>query len=111
MRIRYTVSRRRPGLRRLFLIILSVLVFAQFGAIRLHQLQQAHKDKPPAARYATEAECEQAAGRDCGFVMCDYVPPGKTFEEVCGGVAKGWEALSGQQSQDNAVPEGGGEAH
>ena len=40
MRIRYTVSRRRPGLRKLILTMLSVVVLAQFGAIRLHQLQQ-----------------------------------------------------------------------
>ena len=112
MRIRYTVSRRRPGLRKLILTMLSVVVLAQFGAIRLHQLQQkAYKDAPPpAARYATEAECEQATGKDCGFVMCDYVPSGKTFEEVCGGVAKGWEASSGPPPQDNAAPADNGEA-
>lgn len=41
--------------------------------------------------YKTEAECKKASGKECSFVQCDYIPEGKTYEEVCGGVQKGWQ--------------------
>lgn len=41
--------------------------------------------------YPTREACEQATGRTCQFQQCDYVPSGKTVEEVCGkGLRKGW---------------------
>ncbi|HZX20541.1 MAG TPA: hypothetical protein VFF13_06015 [archaeon] len=41
--------------------------------------------------YTTQAECEQTENCECLFVMCDYIPEGKTFEETCGiGFKKGW---------------------
>ncbi len=41
--------------------------------------------------YETQEECEQKTGKSCGFVMCDYIPKGKTFEEVCGkDFQEGW---------------------
>ncbi len=39
--------------------------------------------------YGTLEECEQMTGKVCDFVMCDDIPQGKTFEEVCG-FQKGW---------------------
>ena len=37
------------------------------------------------AFYKTKQECEQQSGKKCnGPLQCDYVPEGKTFEEVCG---------------------------
>jgi hypothetical protein len=41
--------------------------------------------------FSTKAECEQKTGKSCGFEMCDYIPAGKTIEEVCGkNFKKGW---------------------
>lgn len=44
------------------------------------------------AIYSSEEECESETGRNCDFVNCDYIPDGKTFEEVCGvNFKKGWQ--------------------
>ena len=49
--------------------------------------------------FATQEECEKTTGRPCNFQMCDYVPEGKTFEEVCGkDFKKGW--VAGEKSAD-----------
>ena len=42
--------------------------------------------------YPTRKECEEKSGLfSCYSDMCDYIPPGKTVEEVCGkGYKKGW---------------------
>ncbi len=53
--------------------------------------------------YTTQEECEKTTGQECGLLMCDYVPEGKTFEEVCGiGFKKGW-APSMQPMEDDTV--------
>lgn len=41
--------------------------------------------------YSTQEECEQETGCRCGFVTCDDIPEGETFE-VCGkNFQKGWQ--------------------
>lgn len=46
---------------------------------------------PGSTLYPTQGECERATGKTCSFQQCDYVPLGKTVEEVCGGnFGKGW---------------------
>jgi len=41
--------------------------------------------------YTSQKECERQTGKICDFQMCDYVPEGKTIEEVCGkNFQKGW---------------------
>ena len=41
--------------------------------------------------YSNQEECEHKTGHICAFQMCDYVPEGKTFDEVCGrDFKKGW---------------------
>ena len=58
--------------------------------------------------FASQEECEQTTGKSCSFQMCDYVPPGKTFEEVCGkNFKKGWvanPAASSSPSPSNSQP-------
>jgi hypothetical protein len=50
------------------------------------------KDAPPS--FLTEEMCYQSGCEQCGYAMCDYVPEGKTFEEVCGkNFQKGWQCL------------------
>lgn len=87
--------RRRAGLRRFVFIILMVLAGAQLGAQKSRLYQQSRAKAPPPAVvvYRTQEECEAATGRACGFFMCDVVPEGKTYEEVCGNVAKGWQPM------------------
>lgn len=41
--------------------------------------------------YKDQATCERETGKSCRYTTCDYAPPGKTIEEVCGvGPSKGW---------------------
>ena len=41
--------------------------------------------------FGTREECEKKTGKSCVNVMCDYIPPEKTYEEVCGNVKIGWQ--------------------
>jgi len=42
--------------------------------------------------FTSKQECEKVTGCACTLLMCDYVPSGKTFEEVCGkDFKKGWQ--------------------
>lgn len=34
--------------------------------------------------FTSQKECEEKNGTTCMYQMCDYIPKGKTFEEVCG---------------------------
>ena len=44
--------------------------------------------------YLTEALCLESGCEQCGFAMCDYIPEGKTFEDVCGkNFKKGWQCI------------------
>lgn len=52
--------------------------------------------------WPTREECEQATGGKCRFMMCDYIPPGRTYEEMCGpGSGKGWQPM---QDRTNNAP-------
>jgi hypothetical protein len=39
-------------------------------------------EKNPNA-FSSQAMCEEQTGKDCVFYMCDLVPPGKTYQNVC----------------------------
>src|SRR3989338_6417398 len=48
-------------------------------------------DRISSDTFRSEEECEKATGEVCDFMMCDYIPAGKTFEEVCGkNFESGW---------------------
>jgi len=56
----------------------------------------------PQAVFTSPEECEIATGKQCSFVMCDYVPPGKTFDEVCGkDFQPGWAPRSAPSETTN----------
>lgn len=41
--------------------------------------------------FKTQGDCEAGTGKSCTVQLCDYAPPGKTIEEVCGkDFKKGW---------------------
>ena len=45
--------------------------------------------------YDTKEQCEASSNSECAYAMCDYVPEGKTYEEVCGkNFKKGWRSLN-----------------
>lgn len=47
------------------------------------------------ASYSTQQECEVKGNCRCSFVMCDYIPEGKTYEEVCGkNFSEGWQCVA-----------------
>jgi hypothetical protein len=48
--------------------------------------------KREAGAYETKQECESATGKTCVIWTCDYVPAGKTFEEVCPNGGSYWAA-------------------
>lgn len=40
---------------------------------------------PPTVVFDGDVECRTATGASsCGFVVCDFVPEGRTLDEVCG---------------------------
>lgn len=46
----------------------------------------------PSTAFATQEECESKTNKVCSVSNCDYVPQGKSIEEVCGkGYKKGWK--------------------
>lgn len=69
-------------------IILSLALLCLFFLYSCTEVKQA----PPS--YSTEEVCESTENCQCDFVMCDLIPEGKTFEEVCGkGFKKGWQCV------------------
>ena len=68
----------------IIIIIVSLAVWRQntkFPAISL----------PETEVFPTEEICQVRTGGECDFQTCDYVPKGKTVEEVCGSnFRKGW---------------------
>src|SRR5262245_20046598 len=92
-------AREEKSMRRLLIaccfavcIVISSAVIADTG--------MPHPTQPDARTWPSKEECEKATGKPCDFVMCDYIPPGKRYEEVCGNVGKGWQPLP--DWQDNA---------
>ena len=74
-------------------IIAVVLLLLVIGIVGYFTLV---KNQTPVSQtqqivFVSQEECEQKTGKSCDFQMCDYIPPGKTFEEVCGkDFKKGW---------------------
>ncbi|MFH1664186.1 MAG: FKBP-type peptidyl-prolyl cis-trans isomerase [archaeon] len=75
----------------------KVFVLIALGLILFGCIQGNGSDKNASvpAVYSTQEECEEKNDCECNFVMCDYIPEGKTFEEVCGkGFEKGWKCVN-----------------
>ncbi|HLD32223.1 MAG TPA: hypothetical protein VJB10_01385 [Candidatus Peribacteraceae bacterium] len=71
-------------------LIVFLLVFGYVGLVFTAKRQPQVQDAP--LSYPSEEECEEVTGKECSFVMCDLIPEGKTFEEVCGrGFTEGWQ--------------------
>lgn len=76
---------------------LSINEIVQWVVGLNQQSQQAFIDwqQRSKSRYTSQAECQKATQAICNFETCDYVPAGKTLEEVCGvNFEKGWKPSS-----------------
>ena len=76
-----------------YIIAILSLVILLVGIVGYISLTVDRTLTPPAQQtvFVSQEECEQKTGESCNFQICDYVPPGKTFEEVCGkDFKKGW---------------------
>ncbi len=66
------------------MIILIATILIAFFATR-------HEAPPAPTTYTTKEECEATTQKECYLLLCDNIPDGKTFEEVCGrGFKEGW---------------------
>lgn len=73
------------------LLILVIAVAGYFVLIKNRILNSQSKQ----TIFISREECEQKTGKPCVNRACDYVPSGKTFEEVCGkDFKKGWVVKS-----------------
>lgn len=70
------------------IIILVIVIVA--GVVLIVNVGNNSSQTVSLQTYASQIECESATGKECSFSVCDYVPEGKTFEEVCGGIGKQW---------------------
>ena len=96
--------------KHLISIIIAVLVLSS-----LVYIASVKKAEAPVS-YTSQADCEKKTGKVCSFFMCDYVLPGKTFEETCGKYSKGWQpvgepvglqpipSISPQPSVESSIP-------
>lgn len=74
-------------------ILIAILIILVISALGYFALVKNQTPIPQTQQtvFATQKECEEKTGKSCSFQMCDYVPPDKTFEEVCGkDFKKGW---------------------
>ncbi len=51
-------------------------------------------------RFGNKTDCESKTGTTCAIVQCDYVPKGKTYEEVCP-YGQGYWQSTGQKPASN----------
>lgn len=90
--------------RNIFIGIIMILVIGVAGYVAFVK-NQTPTPQTQQTVYASQEECEQTTGKSCSFQMCDNIPPGKTFEEVCGKNFKsGWVAnptASGSSTPSN----------
>ena len=76
--------------RNIFIVLLAIIVVGAVGYFAIVK-NKALTPQTQQAVFTSQGECEETTGKPCSFQMCDYVPPGKTFEEVCGkDFKKGW---------------------
>ncbi|MFA4937156.1 MAG: hypothetical protein WC575_02625 [Patescibacteria group bacterium] len=90
-------------------IAVLFILFIAAGCSVLLEKQYQNKESPDAVRiapqtYLSQEECEQATGKSCGIAMCDVIPEGKTFEEVCGrGFRSGWQPMEENADVDTSI--------
>jgi len=80
----------RMNRKKVFVALFTIFAIGIVGHFALVK-NQAPTSQTQQVVFASQEDCEQKTGKSCTFQMCDYIPPGKTFEEVCGkDFKKGW---------------------
>jgi hypothetical protein len=74
----------------IIVVALAVAMYVYYSPAQLATLET----EPKAQLYQTQAACESATQKKCAYTWCDFVPEGKTFEEVCGITGKGWAPVA-----------------
>ena len=92
--------------KNIFIVIFAILVIGIVGYFALVR-NQTPAPQTQQTVFISQEECEQKTGKPCRFQMCDYVPSGKTFEEVCGkDFKKGWvPSISTTTNQKDPIGE------
>ncbi|MBI2343440.1 MAG: hypothetical protein HYV02_03765 [Deltaproteobacteria bacterium] len=91
--------------KNIFFILFTILVIGVFGCFAFIKNQTPTPQTQQDVFFSQE-ECEQKTGKTCSLQMCDYVPPGKTFEEVCGkDFKKGWVPQTSVVTNQNSTSE------
>ncbi|MEK7147235.1 MAG: hypothetical protein AAB772_03215 [Patescibacteria group bacterium] len=75
--------------------IATVLIIVFIGRYLNVKNESTPKIPEPSKSFPTQQECEQTTKKQCGFKTCDFIPKGKTYEEVCGkDFRKGWVPIN-----------------
>ena len=83
-------------------VVIALCIILAVGVVGYFALTKNQTPTPQTQQvvFATQGQCEQETGKPCSSQMCDNIPPGKTFEEVCGkDFKKGWVPTTSTQSQ------------
>lgn len=77
------------------LIIIAIVIVIVFGIIGGILYFTTTEPEAQQRVYSTKEECEGNTGVWCFINNCDYAPPGKTLEEICGkdDFKKGWAPM------------------
>ena len=94
------------GFAQLFLIVVVVII--GIGGLLYFSWQKGLiKTTPPPNSntvYNTQEQCEKETDKICAFQNCDYIPQGKSSEEVCGkDFKKGWVPTEKSLKEDKTV--------
>jgi hypothetical protein len=70
-------------------IVVSILLLVVVGVGGYFSVDK-NKSDVKLNTYATQEDCETSTGKECVLGMCDLVPEGKKFEDVCPNGSKFW---------------------
>lgn len=77
--------------------VLVAVVLIGFAFFVVSSQSTVPSSVPGSDGYATREACEMATHQVCDAVLCDYIPEGMTYEEVCGeGFSPYWLPTSNQ---------------
>jgi len=87
------------------LLVVGVILLVAIVYLALRQYVLVPLEPAQQNVFSSQEECEEATAGSCKFEMCDYVPRGRTPEEVCppSGPYKGWVS---SRLEDLQVTEG-----
>jgi hypothetical protein len=82
----------QKGSAKLLLLIIAVIAIG----VAVYYYTQNDKNKTATTvasiSYPTQSECQSKTGKQCRYMTCDFIPRGKTVEELCGqGFKNGWQ--------------------